>query len=599
MTGTFMWDGFYGTDHDDDEPAVPPADAPPGAAVPDAPAAPGDAALGVVSSPGEPMANARTFVAEVYTSPDGHPRLLSVGDTFYRYDGTAWRDVPPHEMSAALYRAFEHARYVNEEGQEKRFQPTRAKVANVEDALRAVCLRPVPASVPAWLADAPNDPPAGEIIPCTNGLLHWPTRRLLEHTPRLFAHHSVDLTYDPAAPIPTRWLGFLAELFPDDPEAVQAVQEMLGYLLSGDLTLHKMFLIVGPRRSGKGTIARVATELLGRHHVAGPTLASLTGNFGLQPLIGKSTAIVSDARLSSKVNQDALAERLLAISGEDRMTVDRKYREPWHGTLPTRFVVLSNELPRLADASGALSSRFVVVTMTRSFYGREDPHLTAALLAELPGILNWALDGLDRLRTRGRFSTPKSSADAVRELEDLGSPVGAFLRDRCAVEPGASVAVAALYEKWTAWCRTQGRDHAGTVATLGRDVRAAVPGLIVSQPRVGGKQVRHYEGLRLKTSAELLSVDDDRDDPVTRDDAGVAASWSDSDTTEDEALADEWGGGVVTPDDQAGLLYGVWDDLAAGPCARCHVVRVPNRYGESADTTCPACRAALVAEAHK
>ena len=92
-----------------------------------------------------------------------------------------------------------------------------------------------------------------------------------------------------------------------------------------------------------------------------------------------------------------VAERLLAISGEDTLTIDRKYREPATLQLPTRIVVLSNELPRLADASGALASRFVTLVSSRSFYGKEDTGLTEKLLAELPGILNWALDGAERL----------------------------------------------------------------------------------------------------------------------------------------------------------------------------------------------------------
>jgi putative DNA primase/helicase len=74
----------------------------------------------------------------------------------------------------------------------------------------------------------------------------------------------------------------------------------------------------------------------------------------------------------------------LSISGEDSLTVDRKYKEPWTGRLPTRFLVMTNELPRLSHASGALASRFILLVLTRSFYGHEHPKLTAELLAEAP-----------------------------------------------------------------------------------------------------------------------------------------------------------------------------------------------------------------------
>lgn len=56
-------------------------------------------------------------------------------------------------------------------------------------------------------------------------------------------------------------------------------------------------MIVGPKRSGKGTIARVLTHMLGRDNVANPTLSGLSSQFGLAPLIDKRAAIISDARL--------------------------------------------------------------------------------------------------------------------------------------------------------------------------------------------------------------------------------------------------------------------------------------------------------------
>jgi hypothetical protein len=121
--------------------------------------------------------------------------------------------------------------------------------------------------------------------------------------------------------------------------------------------------------------------MLGKDNVAGPTLSSLSERFGIAPLIGKPFAIISDARLSGRSDAAQIAERLLSISGEDAIDIDRKNKDAWHGTLPTRFLILTNELPRLADASGALVSRFIVLCLTESFYGKEDRGLTNKLLA--------------------------------------------------------------------------------------------------------------------------------------------------------------------------------------------------------------------------
>lgn len=99
-------------------------------------------------------------------------------------------------------------------------------------------------------------------------------------------------------------------------------------------------------------------------------------------------------------------------------------------------VLISNELPRLIDSAGALAGRLILLRLTRTFYGREDTTLFEKLIAELPGILLWTIAGWQRLHERGRFVQPATGLDLVEEMENLSSPVGEFLKDRCIVEPG-------------------------------------------------------------------------------------------------------------------------------------------------------------------
>ena len=87
----------------------------------------------------------------------------------------------------------------------------------------------------------------------------------------------------------------------------------------------------------------------------------------------------------------------------------------------------------------------------------------------------------------------------MNDLEDLGSPIGAFVRAKCVIEPERTVEVSALYERWCNWSKEQGRDRPGTAQTFGRDLRAAVPGIHIAQPRDEyGSRHRMYEGIGLK-----------------------------------------------------------------------------------------------------
>ena len=448
----------------------------------------------VVHPPGEPMPNARLFLDHEYNHPE-QCLLLHQGGQFYEWDGSCWPAVEDPLLTSHLYRWFE--KKVFPDGKKlKSFAPTKRKVADLIDAARAVTIISRKMSTPSWLNGAAQ-PPADELISCANELIHWPTRTLHRHKPTYYVHHSVPFVFDAAAPPPLRWFSFLGDLWGDDNDAVRTLQEIFGYLISGDTRQQKMFLLVGPKRGGKGTIGRVLTRIMGRHNVAGPTLASLGTNFGLQDLIGKPVAIISDARIGNRSDTSLIGERLLSVSGEDLQNVDRKYLTPWSGYLPTRFVILTNELPRFANSSGALASRFVVLMLRKSFYGHEKPALTEELYGELP-IFNWSLDGLQRLRARGSFLQPAASADAIRELEDLASPIGAFVRDRCTIGPSLSVDIDEIYKEYRQWAQDQGqavRSH----QIFGRDLRAAGPEIKVNRPRAGADQrrPRQYVGIGL------------------------------------------------------------------------------------------------------
>ncbi len=103
----------------------------------------------------------------------------------------------------------------------------------------------------------------------------------------------------------------------------------------------------------------------------------------------------------------------------------------------------------------------IILRLTESFFGREDRALTDALLAEREGILHWAIDGWARLRSRGYFMQPSSSDQLREQLDELSSPMAAFLTDRCELGPAYTVECADLYKSWCEWCVKRLADHRG------------------------------------------------------------------------------------------------------------------------------------------
>jgi putative DNA primase/helicase len=447
----------------------------------------------LLPAPSEPMPVARQLIAERFVTVDGCLTLRHWRGGWWCWRKSHWVEVEDRYIRRCVYEFTEHASFVGAKTIEP-WAPNKYKVANVADALAAICYLAETFQQPAWTEGI--GAPEGVIVACGNGLLHVASRTLLRHDPRWFNQTAVPFDYDTEALEPTEWLAFLDQLWPEDRESVAALQEFFGYVISGRLDLHKILLLVGPTRAGKGVIARTLGALVGRENVAGPTLSSLGGDFGLAPLLGKPLAVISDARLNGSATS-TVVERLLAISGEDTITVNRKYRDQWTGRLPSRFLVISNELPHLGDAAMAIVGRFVVLLLTNSWLGQEDLSLEHRLHVELPEILSWSLDGLERLTAQGRFTTPASSDEAAIALADLASPVAAFVRDRCQRALDAEVPCDELYAAWKRWADDNGH-RPGTTQRFGRDLRAVVPGLRVTRPRVGAERERVYRGVSLR-----------------------------------------------------------------------------------------------------
>jgi len=128
--------------------------------------------------------------------------------------------------------------------------------------------------------------------------------------------------------------------------------------------------------------------------------------------------------------------------------------------VPSRFHILSNELPKFGDASTAIVGRFVLLLTTRSRLGREDLQLELDLheLRQLSGILNWALAGLERLTIANGncFTRVPSSDDAIIQMRDLASPVAAFVRARCVIDANERVEIDVLYQTFTIWAEAGG-----------------------------------------------------------------------------------------------------------------------------------------------
>jgi putative DNA primase/helicase len=282
-----------------------------------------------------------------------------------------------------------------------------------------------------------------------------------------------------------------------------ALQMWFGYNLTPDMAQQKMMIWIGTGRNGKGALSRVLMQLIGESNYCSLTFSSLSNDFSKHQMVGKLAAILTDAQMGRETDAVLVLEFLKAVVGGDPVDINRKNRDWLTGLfLTTRFTILTNENPRLPDASTAIGKRIILLPFHQDYSGREDPTIEDRMGAELPGILNWAIEGLRMLKDRGRFTQPECGADLRAELDAGSSPVHSFVNECCEVDPSYIEDKELLRAAINFYLVDHGHKPLSS-PTVTNKLRAVNSRFAPQRQRIEGARTQLYSGLRLTAAAKF------------------------------------------------------------------------------------------------
>ncbi len=295
-----------------------------------------------------------------------------------------------------------------------------------------------------------------DLVICKNGAFHIPTMTLWRHKPIYHATSSLNFNYNPEATAPT-WEYFLKSTIPN---AANLLQEYFGYCLTTD-TRHEMALwLQGVRGSGKSTCVEGATAVLGdRATVLG--LSDIErSRFSLWNLRGKTLAVASE-QPALFIQSSHILNAL--ISGE-LLPIERKFKDSIVIRSHVKIIWAMNELPRVSDAGNGLFRRVKVIKFPPLPEEKRDPEVKEKIKTEGAGILNWALEGLRRLRERGKFEIPACVQDATAHFQETNDVAAVFVAECCLTGEDYKAKSSLLYEKYSAWCFANGHKPKSSTA---------------------------------------------------------------------------------------------------------------------------------------
>lgn len=281
---------------------------------------------------------------------------------------------------------------------------------------------------------------------------------LLAHTYEFFTFTCLPYDYAVGSRC-DHWHQFLTSIWGDNEPLKRQLQQWMGYCLTNDTSLQKYAIFMGKPRAGKGVITDVLSHMVGKENTSSPSLSNLVKDSPLDNMSQSQVALIPDAHNVNFNIRESVLSVLKAIVGEDMISFHRMYV----GSITTKFVckiiMSTNNIPDFIDPSGALVDRMLVFPFNRSFANNPNTNLRNELFAEVEGILQWAIAGLQDLRHVGKFVEAKESIDEKNEIRDDMFPLAQFIGDMCTIQPGTYTAIEDLQNAYRLWAMSNGINH--------------------------------------------------------------------------------------------------------------------------------------------
>jgi putative DNA primase/helicase len=360
------------------------------------------------------------------TNPD---HAYGLGE-WRRYQHGVWRVTKQLIVEASIMRVLESAK---PEG----IKPNGFVLSSVHKLARIEAYK----DDEVWDSD-PN------IIVAANGAIDIARGVLLPHSTEHYCTTRVPYAFDEDAEA-SNWTRFIGDI---DKDVASFLQEFAGYCLTTDTSLEKAVWLVGPPGGGKSTLLEGFIAMLGeRAGVLG--LAEIEKSpFAVAKLIGK-TLVTAAEQPAGFVSCHHVLNAI--ISGE-MIQVERKYQNPYDIVPRAKIVWAMNETPRIPSGAEGLFRRVEVIRLPEINKKDRDPTLKEGIKREGAGVLVWALEGLKRLRQRGRFEVPTKVEQDTEEFRQNNDIPGLFVAERCIEDCNASEKASELYKEYKFWCEDNG-----------------------------------------------------------------------------------------------------------------------------------------------
>lgn len=353
---------------------------------------------------------------------------------------------------------------------------------------------------------------------CANGVLDIMTGKLVAPDPGIGFMYQLPYAVDLNAKGPEFFLDWLAEITQNRVELMEAMLDMMAYILWPTYDDHVFVYLTGDGSNGKSTVIDLVQTMVGAEAYSAVGLHQLCSNrFAPAQLEGKLVNVSSE---SSGGSQELTSENLnilKSLSSGEPMMIERKGMDGYAYKNQAKLIFSSNKAPQFRETGHALERRMLVIPFDHLIKA-PDSRVGARLREEMPKIVSFLVRRIkENVELNGRFLVSRGGATAERARKKMLSEYNTVVSwaDEAldvSVELGDSACIESLsaYHHYVDWCGRSGFKNVQNKVTFGKSMCNFVltafsrEGSIVKW--VDGKTIRVYPYARFKQGVEFVTA---------------------------------------------------------------------------------------------
>lgn len=352
------------------------------------------------------------------------------------------------------------------------------------------------------------------LLNVANGVIDLRTQTFRARTREDLLMKQSPVVYDPNAACP-QWEAAMLKWGCGDDTWVAYVQQGFGISLTGDVSNQALFFNQGGGENGKDTAISTLRHVLGSYcrDVAFVTFAETKYGHSehrndLAVLAGAIRMITTSENTDGHVLDEGIIKTMTG-GPDSKVTCRLLYGEPFSYTPQYKPWFMSNFEPVIKGGDWGIWRRVKKIPWDYTLKPEEkDQDFGEKLKGEAPGILNWALRGLQALLASGKkLPACQRIKDATQQYRQDMDIVGRFLNECAEFKPCHRTTGKDVYKVYQGWSKSNGQ-----FPTQSRRFHKEFQKRLGSRARTDhGSGGLVYEGLVLKANdrgEELESWDD-------------------------------------------------------------------------------------------